>query len=123
MPKDEFVDEDPMELVGMVMPGEPGMLEAMAVAFVEEYVLLGWDEPRLMTLFVNPLFMATHRIYRLKGDEYVRELIRETCSKFRIPSRPRETALFGIDAPSQGLHGSITLVDNQPAPASNGHKA
>jgi len=123
MPKDEFVDEDPMELVGMVMPGEPGMLEAMAVAFVEEYVLLGWDEPRLMTLFVNPLFMATHRIYRQKGDEYVRALIRETCARFRIPSRPSETALFGIDAPSQGLHGSITLVDNQPAPASNGHKA
>jgi hypothetical protein len=68
MPKDEFVDEDPMELVGMVMPGAPGMLEAMAEALVEEYVLLGWDAPRLMTLFVNPLFVATHRIYRQKGE-------------------------------------------------------
>jgi hypothetical protein len=97
MPKDEFVDEDPMELVGMVMPGEAGMLEAMATALVEEYVLLGWDETRLMTLFVNPLFLATHRIYRQKGDAYVRDLVRTTCAKFRIPPRPDETNIFGPD--------------------------
>lgn len=94
MPKDEFVAEDPMELVGMVMPGVPGMLEAMATALVEEYVLLGWDETRLMTLFVNPLFLATHRIYRQKGDAYVRRLVQETCAKFRIPARPEETEIF-----------------------------
>lgn len=127
MPKDEFVHEDPMELVGMVMPGEPGMLEGMATALVEEYVLLGWDEPRLMTLFVNPLFLATHRIYRQKGEEYVRSLIRMTCARFRIPARPTETGLFGFDVSTQNSHGSITLVDSQPAPAPkerpNGHIA
>lgn len=88
MPKDEFVAEDPMELVGMVMPGGPGMLEAMAEALVEEYVLLGWDAPRLMTLFVNPLFVATHRIYRQKGEAYVRELIDATCARWRITTTP-----------------------------------
>jgi hypothetical protein len=82
MPHDEFVDEDPMGLVGMVVPGEPGQLEAMAECFVEEYARMGWDERRLMTLFVNPTFLATHRIYRLKGEDYVRELIRRTCAKW-----------------------------------------
>ena len=77
MPHDEFVDEDPLELTGMVLPGEPGQLEAMAECIVEEYVRLGWDEPRLMTLFVNPMFLATHRIYRQKGAGFVRELIRQ----------------------------------------------
>lgn len=128
MAKDEFVEEDPMELVGMVMPGEPGVLEAMAMAFVEEYVLLGWDEPRLMTLFVNPLFMATHRIYRQKGEEYVRALIRETCAKFRTPGAPTtsqgEIELYGLGVPVRTEHGSITLVDNRaqraPAPGSFG---
>jgi hypothetical protein len=115
MPKDEFVDEDPMELVGMVMPGAPGMLEAMATAIVEEYVLLGWDEPRLLTLFVNPLFLATHRIYRQKGEGYVRDLIREVCAKFRIPARPRETNLFAPVHAPQGVRASIELVDD-PAP-------
>jgi hypothetical protein len=54
----------------------------MAECFVEEYVRMGWDEPRLMTLFVNPLFMATHRIYRQKGEDYVRDLIRKMCGKW-----------------------------------------
>ena len=84
MPYEEFDVEDPMDLVGMVLPGEPGQLEAMAECFVEEYVRMGWDEPRLMTLFVNPMFMATHRIYRQKGEVYVRELIHRVSSKFQL---------------------------------------
>lgn len=91
MPQEEFVSEDPMGLIGMVLPGEPGQLEAMAECFIEEYVRLGWSEPRVMTLFVNPLFLATHRIYRLKGEDYVRALIQRTFTrwgggKFRFPS-------------------------------------
>ncbi len=84
MPKDEFDSEDPMELVGMVLPGEAGQLEKMAECFVEEYVRMGWDERRLMTLFVQPMFLATHRIYRQKGDQYVQDLIRRTCARYRI---------------------------------------
>jgi hypothetical protein len=84
MPYEGYDPEDPMDLVGMVMPGEPGQLEAMAECFVEEYVRMGWDEQRLMTLFTHPLFMATHRIYRQKGEAYVRELIRNTCAKWAV---------------------------------------
>jgi hypothetical protein len=85
--KDEFEDDDPMELVGVVMPGEPGMLEKMAEIIVDEYVRLGWDEERLMTLFVNPMFMATHRIYRQKGETYVRDLIREILARWGVLAR------------------------------------
>ena len=80
----ELFEEDPMELTGVVLPGEPGQLEAMAECLVEEYVRLGWDERRLMTLFVNPLFLATYRIYRQKGEEYVRALINQTCAKWGV---------------------------------------
>ena len=83
MPHDEPDAGDPMGLVGMVLPGEPGQLEAMAECFVEEYVRMGWGEERLMTLFVNPLFLGTHRIYREKGEAYVRELVRRTCARWR----------------------------------------
>lgn len=82
MPQEEFVPEDPMGLIGMVLPGEPGQLEAMAECFIEEYVRLGWSERRLMTLFVSPMFLATHRIYRMKGEAYVRDLIRTTRAKW-----------------------------------------
>jgi hypothetical protein len=83
MPHDEFTHEDPMEMVAAVVPGAPGQLEAMAECFVEEYIRLGWDEERLMTIFVNPLFLATHRVYKLKGEAYVRDLIRATCAKWK----------------------------------------
>ena len=86
MPKDEFVDEDPLELVGMVLPGEERQLERMAEVIVEEYVRMGWDERRLMTLFVNPMFMATYRVYHQKGEQYVKELVRHTCARYRIPT-------------------------------------
>ena len=88
MPFDEPEANDPMEMVGMVMPGEPGQLEAMAECIVEEYVRLGWDARRLMTLFVNPMFMATYRIYRQKGEAYVRELIDRTCAKWTFTTTP-----------------------------------
>lgn len=84
MPKDEFVAEDPLELVGMVMPGEVGQLERMAETIVEEYARMGWDEQRLFTLFIHPLFMATHRIYLQKGEAYVKSLIDRTCARYRV---------------------------------------
>ncbi len=80
----QFEEEDPMDLVGIVLPGEPGQLEAMAECFVEEYIRMGWDEPRLMTLFTNPMFMATHRIYRQKGEGFVRELIQKTQARWNV---------------------------------------
>jgi hypothetical protein len=82
MPKDEFDTEDPMELVGMVLPGEAGQLERMAECIVEEYVRMGWDERRLMVLFANPLFLATHRIYQQKGESYVQALIQKTQKRW-----------------------------------------
>ena len=86
MPKDEFVDEDPMELVGMVMPGEEGQLERMAETIVEEYARMGWDHKRLMVLFTNPMFMATHRVYQLKGAGYVQDLVKHTCDRYQFRS-------------------------------------
>lgn len=82
MPIKTVETDDPLELVGMVLPGEAGQLEAMAECIVEEYVRMGWDEPRLMTIFRSPMFLATHRIYQIKGQEYVRALIRRVGAQW-----------------------------------------
>ena len=103
MPQEEFVPEDPLGLIGMVLPGEVGQLEAMAECFVEEYVRMGWDERQLMTLFVNPTFLATHRIYRQKGEGYVRELIQRTCAMWRG------------NTPSTGRHAERSEASLRPA--------
>jgi hypothetical protein len=91
--------DDPMELVGIVIPGEPGELEAMAECFVEEYVRLGWDERRLMTIFHSPMFLATHRIYRQKGEDWVRALIRQTLAKW---GRARPSSTDGVEIIPEG---------------------
>lgn len=78
----DFESEDPMQLVGMVLPGEAGQLEAMAECIVEEYVRMGWDERRLMTIFRSAMFLATHRIYQIKGEMWVRQLIRRVCARW-----------------------------------------
>ena len=86
MPTKDLEHDDPMNLVGMVFPGEAGQVEAMAECIVEEYVRLGWDERRLLSIFVSPMFLATHRIYRQKGEGYIRGLIQETWRKYHPPA-------------------------------------
>lgn len=69
----EFFPDEPMELVATPVPGvDPGY---MAECLVEEYLLMGWSERALMRLFTLPVYGATHRIYRERGDAYVRDLI------------------------------------------------
>lgn len=77
-------EEDPYELVGMVIPGEEGQTEAMAQALLEEFILLGWGPKQLMSLFTSPLYLGTHRIYQEKGEVWVQDLIDETCAVWRI---------------------------------------
>ena len=95
-----YEEEDPLQLVGMVLPGAPGEIEKMAECLVEEYVRMGWGEKRLMVLFSNPAFMATHRIYRQKGEEYVRQLIREVQAKWQ--PRVRGPELIDQEGASNG---------------------
>ena len=55
-----------------------------SLALIEEFILLGWNEKRLMTLFTSPLYLGTHRIYQEKGEAWVQDLITETCARWRI---------------------------------------
>ena len=82
MPKDEFDAEDPMELVGVVLPAEEGDIERMAECIVEEYIREGWDDESLMKLFQNPFYRATYTIYQQKGEDYVKSLIERLREKW-----------------------------------------
>ncbi len=72
--------EDPMELVGVVLPQEDP--DYMAECLVEEYIFLGWNDKQLMSLFARPTFRTTHRIYHDKGEEYVRPVIQRVRDKW-----------------------------------------
>ncbi|MBI4299325.1 MAG: hypothetical protein HY666_06165 [Chloroflexi bacterium] len=72
MPK-EFDPDDPMELVGVELPeGDPDLA---IEEIVLEYLFMGWKPAQILVLFRSPHFGATHRIYRLKGHDYVNQRI------------------------------------------------
>jgi hypothetical protein len=73
MPKDEVDGDDPMEAMGVALPGDT--TEPMAEAFVEEYMLMGYGDKELLALFHDRFYMATNMVLREKGEEWVKALI------------------------------------------------
>ncbi|RMF33759.1 MAG: hypothetical protein D6754_16395 [Alphaproteobacteria bacterium] len=77
-----------MEFVAVALPdGDPDL---MAECVIEEFLLMGWSERQLMTLFTYPRFMATHRIYLDCGEAHVRALIARAGASWRPVSRKKE---------------------------------
>jgi hypothetical protein len=79
-----FEPDDPLELVGVGVPSGPDALDDMARCLVEEYLREGWDGPRLLALFRNPFFQAPHRIYQMRGEDYVRQVIAEATARWGV---------------------------------------
>jgi hypothetical protein len=78
MPIHDPDEDDPMEFTGVLLPGDS--TDAMAETFVEEYMLMGWTDEKIFELFRDRFYMATHRVLRVKGEAWVRELIRRVRS-------------------------------------------
>lgn len=74
-------EDDPMEFVAVGMPG--GDPDLMAECVIEEFLLMGWSDSQLLTLFKHPRFQATHQIYLERGEDYVRALISRVCTAWR----------------------------------------
>ncbi|MBI3091164.1 MAG: hypothetical protein HYY96_10890 [Candidatus Tectomicrobia bacterium] len=73
MAEKAFDPEDPMELVGVELPGcDPAQ---MLDDIVQEYLLMGWGAAQILELFRSPHFTATHRILQLMGEPYVTERV------------------------------------------------
>ncbi len=70
MPKDEFDPEDPLELVGVEIPG--GDADEALDGIVQEYLFMGWKPLQILALFRSPHYGATHQIYRQKGEAHVK---------------------------------------------------
>jgi hypothetical protein len=77
-----------MEFVAVPLPG--GDADLMAECMIEEFMLMGWSEKRLMTLFTHPRFQATHQIFLDRGEEHVRALIRRVFASCRPAVRGEE---------------------------------
>ena len=80
-PKDkEFDPDDPMELVGVEIPG--GNADQVLDDLVQEYLFMGWTPTEIMCLFQSPHYTATHHIYRQKGPDYVKARIGQLAEQW-----------------------------------------
>ena len=49
-----------------------------AVAFVEEFLALGFDERRLLALFQRPFYAGAHQALKTLGEPEIRRIIQES---------------------------------------------
>lgn len=79
MAEKEFENEDPFEMVQMFVdaPADDSFFEQMATTFIEEYMMMGWSDFKILALFKDPHYRATHDILQKKGESFVKNLIQE----------------------------------------------
>ena len=70
--------EDPLNLFGFEIEGDP---ELMLCMIVEEYARMGYDCDALMELARNPFYQAVHGLWQLLGEKELR------CRVSRILAR------------------------------------
>ena len=86
--KKEAEQDDPMELMGMIAPGDSDSDERQAEATIQEFVLMGFTDEGLLGLFRDPHYQATHRIWTAKGEAYVLEMIARERSAWKREGDP-----------------------------------
>jgi hypothetical protein len=77
MPQKEIEADDPMELVGIVLPADAEANREMAYVFAEEFARLGYDRGRLLWLFKTPFYGGAHGAYRVLGEKEILSIIDE----------------------------------------------
>ena len=77
MPLDDPAPTDPMELVGVELPGDAKSMRDMAYAFSEEFSRMGYSEGKLLSVFRLPFYRAAHEAYKTLGEEAIQQIIRE----------------------------------------------
>ena len=80
MPHKEIESDDPMELVGVVLPADEEAMREMAYVFAEEFARLGHDRRQILGLFKNPFYAGAHGAYRALGEEAIFSIIDECVS-------------------------------------------
>ncbi len=69
--------DDPMELVGVVLPADAEAMREMAYVFAEEFVRMGYDKGKLLNLFQNPFYAGAHGAYRRLGKAEILTIVDE----------------------------------------------
>ena len=84
MLRKEYEPEDPVEMIGVQLPGQSEKeLRDMALCFAEEFVREGWGEEKLLKMFQSPFYQGPYLAWKQKGDEFVKSVIKEAINMWR----------------------------------------
>lgn len=87
----EYEAGDPLEMVGVEIPGQSeAQLRDMALCFAEEFVREGWSQDEILKMFQNPFYQGPHLAWKQKGDAFVAGVIEE-AAKIWQPLLKRRT--------------------------------
>jgi len=73
--------EDPFELCGVELPGDPDLMLAL---LVEEYARLGWGAEAILELARSPFYQAFHALYEAFGEETFRSRVADALARCRV---------------------------------------
>ena len=99
----EVLPEDPMDLHGFEVPGDPHLMMRM---LVEDYARMGWNTEAIMSLANDPNYQVFHGLLRMFGEDELRRRIADViarCGVMRVKTTEREsppTQLVQIDLPA-----------------------
>ena len=118
MPKDEFDFDDPLELSGVGFFTEEDTTEPMTDCFVEEFLRLGYNHKQILALFRNPHYLGMNMVLQNRGEQFVRERIREIFAVWgkvvtwaNEPPQPLTPALSPSDGERENGRQSVCETD------------
>ena len=81
MPYDDPDATDPMTLHGVIIETENNdAMRDMAKCFVEEYVRSGFDEERIMKMFLTEGYAGPFLAYQTLGEDAIHQIIKDVVS-------------------------------------------
>jgi hypothetical protein len=86
----EILPDDPMEMHGFEVPGDPGLMLRL---LVEEYARIGWDARAIMQLARDPNYQALFGLLQMFGEEELMARIDQVaarCGVIRVKTKETE---------------------------------
>ena len=74
----EILPDDPMELHGFEVPGDPDLMLRL---LVEEYARIGWGLELILQLARDPNYEAFHKLWQLFGEDEMGRRVGDVLSR------------------------------------------
>lgn len=116
MPKDEFDFDDPMELNGVALLSDEDTMDAMCECFIEEFMRLGYNHKQVLALFRNPHYLGMNMVLQNRGEQFVRQMIREVFARWGRPFEWPKCHCAEPKAKEQTIELDQTLADPMGSP-------